>query len=78
MWRHSSRLSPTIMVFLGLAAIFLMVSGRHAFGRDKPALLTEAENMATPHAIKASAKAAIPPIDAVAPAKTETATFALG
>lgn len=78
MRRYASRLAATVPVFSGLAFIFILIAGQGVLGGDQSPVPRETKEMATPQDIKASAKVAIPPIDAGAPARTETATFALG
>ncbi|RJR32630.1 MAG: hypothetical protein C4567_18320 [Deltaproteobacteria bacterium] len=74
----ASRLALISLIFSGLAVIFLLIAAPGVPGGEKSPALPEEGDMATPQSITASAKSAPPPIDLAAPAKTATATFALG
>ena len=60
---------------LGILLVAAGVAGAVYFGGTLFANSTEGEDVAVPAAVP---QAALPPIDAAAPAELETATFALG
>ena len=64
----------TASVLVGMLAGVLYYSPSYAEDSDRPASKKEEKPMPA----VAARPRAIPPIDAAAPAKTETATFALG
>jgi hypothetical protein len=66
--------APVVAAFLAGAVIFL-TRGAPLYGRDDLRLIPDKE--ITTMAVSQT-QPAIPPIDAVAPAAYETATFALG
>ena len=65
--------APIVLVVIVLFAVMLVVAGFAAWPRSTGQEETAVREMAT-----GTAKLAVPPIDAMAPAATETATFALG
>lgn len=67
--------SPRRAAFAGLALVALVAAGRLFVYSDDTTTHESADMSATK---VAPARAGIPPIDAAAPAVTETATFALG
>ena len=68
--------APVVAAALAIAATATLLTwGANLFAKDRNRLIAGKENsiMAVSHT-----KPAIPPIDAAAPAKFQTATFALG
>jgi hypothetical protein len=57
------------LILAGLAAAVLLADVNRPEAREQVMALPETKTVAAP---------AIPPLDALAPARTETATFALG